>query len=571
MRKRYNSHSFPVKSATSVLTVFILFLLSATTVDAQILKIDESQIVERNGMIMAPAPDMGEICTLDHLDTDAHYHVKRHDLTAKWMSEVRSSEFEIDYVNNCGDQVWPQQARQAFEYALSIWESHLDSSVPIRIRANWVEQEGNTLGSAGPTQIFQLQGAEPNTWYTIAQAAAMTGQDLVQEFDLSHDININMNCNFANWYYGLDANTPSGQIDFVTVVLHEVGHGIGFIGSMSANDDNQNGGYGFGENNDPIIYDRFTEDGDGVALLNTGTYQNPSQNLYQALTGQRGGVFFTGNEAIGVNAAQPVPLFAPSEWSSGSSYSHVDQATFTQTENALMRPQIEQAFAMHSPGPIFCGMLSDWGWPLGASCLELVGAEAIIAVSESDLDFGVTNVGSPVERTFEISNDESAEDPLSYNIQIDSDNFSVTPSAAASGSLQPGESTEITIRYNPNNDRIHTGQIRLSHNAMNASSPINISLGGEALQRDEIARLEDNYPNPFNPSTTIPYVLPQTSNVRLDLFNISGQLVRTIVNEQQGEGRYELEINISDLSSGVYIYRLIVDDFIDSKKMMLVK
>lgn len=571
MIKRYKSGGY-ISRILSIFSIFLFLALhTALPAEAQQLKIDESKIVERDGMIMAPAPDMGDICTLDPTGTDKYYHVKRHDLTAKWMSDVRTAEFEIDYVDNCGGEAWPQQAIEAFEYALRIWESHLDSTVPIRIRANWVAQEGNTLGSAGPTQIFQLTGAEPDTWYTIAQASAMTGQDLVQEFNLTHDININMNCNFANWYYGLDANTPAGQIDFVTVVLHEVGHGIGFIGSMSVNQGTLTGEYGFGNANLPIIYDRFTEDGDGTPLLDAASYGNPSSALYQALTGQRGGVFFSGADAVGVNAAQPVRLFAPSSWSAGSSYSHLDQATFTQTENALMRPQVENAFAIHSPGPVFCGMLSDWGWPLGAGCLELVGAEALIAVSERDLDFGVTNVGSPVERTFEISNDESAEDPLNYGIQIESENFSITPAAAESGSLDPGQTITITVRYNPARDRIHTSSLTLAHNAINESSPLNITLGGEALQRDEIARLEDNFPNPFNPSTTIPYVLPQTSNVHIQLFNMSGQLVRTLVNEQQAEGRYALEVDVSDLSSGVYIYRMIVDDFADSKKMMLVK
>jgi hypothetical protein len=576
MRKSYLSARFKNRFISALFLLIIAAPLQSTLL-AQSLSADGTvPVIERDDMIIAPAPDMGEICTLDPTYTDAHFYIKSEEMTAKWVSDVRSAEFEIDYVENCGTQTWPQQAQEAFEYGLSIWESHLESSVPIRIRADWVslqcDSNGCTLGSAGPTRIVQLTGAEPNTWYTIAQASAMTGQDIVESIeDEEHDIRISMNCNFDNWYFGTDASTPTGLVDFVTVVLHEVGHGIGFIGSMNADNDSESGSYGFGSANLPMIYDRFTEDGAGVPLLNTSSYSNPSNNLYQALTGQRGGVFFTGINAQSVNAGVSVPLFAPSPWNSGSSYSHVNQSTYTQTENALMRPQVENAFAIHTPGPVFCGMLADWGWPLGGSCLELVGAEALIAVNELSLDFGVTNINSPVERTFVISNDESAEDPLNYSISIENRNYTVVPADLASSRVDPGASVTITIRYNPLSDRIHTAEAIISHNAINASSPIFLSLNGESLKEDEVARLEQNYPNPFNPNTTIPYILPETSNVRLDVYNISGQLVQTLVNGEQPEGRYEISLDGSGLSSGVYLFRLMVNNFADTKKFMLIK
>ncbi|TVR28714.1 MAG: hypothetical protein EA390_11360, partial [Balneolaceae bacterium] len=363
-----NSYSLNLRKYRALASLILLFFIAPLheTASAQFLKLDSDiPVIEREDMIIYPAPDMGDICSLEPDHTDAHYFIRSEDMTAKWMMDARSSNFEIDYVDSCGSETWPQEARTAFEYALQIWESHLQSTVPIRIRANWVSLEcipGRcTLGSAGPTRIVQLTSAEPNTWYTIAQASAMTGQNIVDSIeDEEHDIRINMNCDFNNWYFGTDANTPSGFIDFVTVVLHEVGHGIGFIGSMNANNDTQSGGYGLGQNNLPIIYDRFAEDGNGTSLLNTNSYPNPSSNLYQALTGQRGGVFFNGLDALSVNSGQRVRLFAPSEWDPGSSYAHLDQATYSNTENALMRPSVQNAFAIHTPGPIFCGMLSDW-------------------------------------------------------------------------------------------------------------------------------------------------------------------------------------------------------------------
>lgn len=88
--------------------------------------------------------------------------------------------------------------------------------------------------------------------------------------------------------------------------------------------------------------------------------------------------------------------------------------------------------------------------------------------------------------------------------------------------------------------------------------------------------LYENYPNPFNPSTTIRYDLPRQSQVSLKVFNILGEEVATLVNEAQPGGKYELNWNGKNrfgqqASSGVYVYRLQAGDFVQAKKMMLLK
>ncbi|MFQ6113390.1 MAG: FlgD immunoglobulin-like domain containing protein [bacterium] len=91
--------------------------------------------------------------------------------------------------------------------------------------------------------------------------------------------------------------------------------------------------------------------------------------------------------------------------------------------------------------------------------------------------------------------------------------------------------------------------------------------------------LAQNYPNPFNPSTIITYTIPQSvslTTTRLEIFNMLGQKVRTLVNEQQPSGSYSVEWNGRDdsgelLASGVYMYRLSVGEFVDIKKMSLLK
>ncbi len=83
--------------------------------------------------------------------------------------------------------------------------------------------------------------------------------------------------------------------------------------------------------------------------------------------------------------------------------------------------------------------------------------------------------------------------------------------------------------------------------------------------------LSQNYPNPFNPTTTINYSLPLDSRVTINIYSITGELVRSLVNEDKSAGSYSVELNASDLASGTYFYRLIANDFVQTKKMLLIK
>ncbi|MGC9093973.1 MAG: T9SS type A sorting domain-containing protein, partial [Bacteroidota bacterium] len=83
--------------------------------------------------------------------------------------------------------------------------------------------------------------------------------------------------------------------------------------------------------------------------------------------------------------------------------------------------------------------------------------------------------------------------------------------------------------------------------------------------------LMQNYPNPFNPSTTIKYSVPTNSFVRLEVFNSLGQLVRTLINEEQNAGTYQVIFDGKDLASGVYFYRLLAGGFSMTRKMVLTK
>jgi uncharacterized delta-60 repeat protein len=84
-------------------------------------------------------------------------------------------------------------------------------------------------------------------------------------------------------------------------------------------------------------------------------------------------------------------------------------------------------------------------------------------------------------------------------------------------------------------------------------------------------KLEQNYPNPFNPSTKIKYSIPQSEFVSLKVFDILGNEVATLANEERTAGNYEVNLNAINLSSGIYFYKLQTGNFVESKKMILIK
>gem|GEM_PF-3096818 len=94
------------------------------------------------------------------------------------------------------------------------------------------------------------------------------------------------------------------------------------------------------------------------------------------------------------------------------------------------------------------------------------------------------------------------------------------------------------------------------------------------LKQNEVVTdygLDQNYPNPFNPATTITYQLPQSGSVTLKIFDILGNEVKTLVNENKEMGKYTVQFDASSLASGMYVYQLRANDYTSTKKMLLLK
>lgn len=268
--------------------------------------------------------------------------------------------FEVTYNN------FPMQAEAAFQAAVEIWEQHIMSPSPIRINANWIPLSSSILGSAGPFLIRNFDAAPiPNTWYAAPLADALAGEDLDPT---TPDIEATFNSEFPNWYFGADGNPAPDQFDLTTIVLHEIGHGLGFIGSFFVE-----GGLGMvGVPSDPglpFVYDRFAEDNIGRPLLDAGTYPLNSTVLADALQS----AVFMGGRTVEATHGAPAPLYSPAGWNEGSSYSHLDEEAFPEgDEDGLMTPFLVQAEVIRNPGPIPCAVLKDMGWTLAPICAALV-------------------------------------------------------------------------------------------------------------------------------------------------------------------------------------------------------
>ncbi|WP_339757580.1 T9SS type A sorting domain-containing protein [uncultured Winogradskyella sp.] len=261
------------------------------------------------------------------------------------------------------------EAQSAFQFAVDIWSNVIESPIPIRISAEFGPLAAGVLGGAGPTDfksVFIL-GAPPNTAYPIALAEKLTGAEFP---DGPSSTSVDISATFsstANFYFGLDANPPGGQIDFVSVVLHELGHGLGILGfGRTDNPDNPTMGVlrnGFFVN----VWDNFIENGTPVDIK---SFEDPSVALLGEITGND--LFSNGPITTAQNGGVKPSTYAPTIYSQGSSYSHWDEATYPPgNANSLMTPFIAPGEAIHDPGLVTLGFMEDMGWSICGGSLAV--------------------------------------------------------------------------------------------------------------------------------------------------------------------------------------------------------
>lgn len=281
-------------------------------------------------------------------------------------SEAPAAVLELSYVG-----APPSQAMEAIDRAGEIWGGILHSDVAVKVNVVWFPLGGATLGITFPNGLRDFDGApEASTWYATALANSIAGQEL-NPGEADMDVYLN---SAVDWYMGTDGAPPPGRHDLVTVALHEIAHGLGFVGL--AKKEGNIGSFGLLEPADffslptsfpwpqldtlPGIFDRFLRNNAPQFLVELG---NPSVQLGSQFTSNQ--LYWEGEHALESSGGVPVRIYAPATFALGSSCVHLNQGTYpTGSPNALMTPFNTPGVANHWPGPIALGILRDIGWTL---------------------------------------------------------------------------------------------------------------------------------------------------------------------------------------------------------------
>ncbi len=255
----------------------------------------------------------------------------------------------VSYIN------FPEEAKAAFEYAVSIWGESISSPVTINIQASWESIAGNQLGMGKPALFYRnFKGAPAaNIYYPVALAEKITGKEYNHANDA--DIICSFNKSVA-WYFGTDGRTPSTKYDFVTAVLHEIGHGLGIAGFFTS----ENGVAQFANSaNLPSVYDYFVFNSNLQRVADKNIFPCPSKELTKQLTSNS--LFF--NYTLEKSASKSASIYAPGTWAKGMSIYHLEKSSFkTGSPNELMNAFAYKGEAIHNPGENTLFVLSEMGW-----------------------------------------------------------------------------------------------------------------------------------------------------------------------------------------------------------------
>jgi hypothetical protein len=291
--------------------------------------------------------------------------------------------FNVTWQASC--ETPPAQAVTALEYAAGLWGTWISSTVPIEVTACWTPNpsSGDALGTGMPTEYVRNFPGAPlvDTAYPIALADALSGGDLnPAQADMTLQFKSDVTWSFVTTATHLTA--PTEDEDFVTVALHELAHGLGFVGNMYED-------YNVGFCGDglygylypcPTPYDWFAVDSAGVPLLD---YRAPDPR--ELGTRLKSDANFGGPNAVVANGGL-VKLYTPAAFYFGSSLSHLDLSTFQTGENRLMTPSYN-GVARH-PGPVTLAILQDMGWLRADGAPNVVTSGPQVVVVGHDAVFG---------------------------------------------------------------------------------------------------------------------------------------------------------------------------------------
>lgn len=242
----------------------------------------------------------------------------------------------------------PATARNAVQAAVDTWAENFASTVPVNVNVTWskASSEGILAAASSKNNFANFTGAPDKTlYYASALANALAGKDLDPA---SPEIEITITSD-APWYLGIDGKCPPKSYDLQSVILHEMAHGLGFISGNYYDDVS-----GLGRIIQPTPFDAYAQLPDGRRLADM---PNSSPETGKALTST---LLWSGENGIKSNNGIKPVLYTPSIYEPGSSVSHLDEKTFSQSgENATMTPNLDSGEVFHLPGPLLLAMFED--------------------------------------------------------------------------------------------------------------------------------------------------------------------------------------------------------------------
>ncbi len=292
-----------------------------------------------------------------------------------------------DPTDNTGTcQTFPEAAKPALLAALNIWGSILNSPQPVTVSACWRSMGWSGWGvlaqaTPGSFQTIPLNGS------TVYAPAALANAIHKKDLDGRADVLVSINAS-APWHMNPNTVPARNLNDLTTALLHEVGHGLGFISDSSGpTSNNRNGWWNSvtaGYSYIPLAYDFLLRDGSYRSLLDARIYPNNSVALGNAFNSNN--LWFVGGRAKVANSGQSVKVHAQQLTTGQGSLSHLDYNTFSNTANQLMTPFLTPPGSRnHNPGPVTIAMLQDMGWGLVSTTPpptnNLPGSTTLIAPS----------------------------------------------------------------------------------------------------------------------------------------------------------------------------------------------
>jgi hypothetical protein len=287
----------------------------------------------------------------------------------------QKTKFVVNYKN------FPEWAKKDFQAAVDVWSANFASKVPVTIDASWIRSTSSSiLGSARPGSYYAgFDGApDASLWYPSALANALAGKDL----DPSNPEMVIQANSSASWNTRNDGAPRLTEYDLQSVFLHEMGHGLGFLST-----DSYDNFFGYGSIEQPTPYSAYAQLPDGRRLSDL---PSPSLELGKALTST---LVWSGALGIAANGGIKPLLYTPLRYEEGSSVSHLDEATYKNSElNRIMTPNLDAGEVFREPGPLLLAMMEDMRRkpPLGLAVgipQAVRNASALISDSEAIVTF----------------------------------------------------------------------------------------------------------------------------------------------------------------------------------------